>query len=63
NLEEMNPIIRSIINELENADFPYLNMFTSRKGDYQPGSLNDVMHLGDYGWLQVNEFIYNTYLK
>ena len=63
NIQELDPLIRSIVNELENADFPYLNMFTSKKSDYQPGVLNDVMHLGDVGWLQVNQFIYNTYLK
>jgi len=63
NLEEINPIVRSIVNELKKSEFPYLNMFTYRKADYQPGSLNDIMHLGDLGWLQVNEFIYNTYLR
>ncbi len=63
NLSVLNPLIREIVNELEKANFPYLNMFTSTKKEYQPGTLSDVMHLGALGWMKVNEFIYHTYIR
>jgi D-alanine transfer protein len=63
NLDNLDPLIRGIVGELEDANIPYLNMFTSKRSNYQPGVLNDVMHLGNLGWMQVNEFIYNTYIK
>ena len=62
-LSKLNPLIRSLVNELDKANFPYINMFTTNKREYQPGTLSDVMHLGDLGWMKINEFIYTTYFK
>ena len=36
-------------------------MFVTKKQDYEPGTLNDIMHIGDYGWMRVNEFLVKTY--
>ena len=41
--------------------FPSLNMYVPKKEDYQPATLKDVMHLGDYGWMTINEFLMETY--
>ena len=63
NLDNYNELISSIEKVLIKNKFPFLNMFVTKKQDYEPGTLNDIMHLGDYGWMNVNEFLVNTYKK
>lgn len=62
-LENYNEIIKSIEKLISDYDYPCLNMFVTKKQDYEPGTLTDVMHLGDYGWMKINEFLVNTYKK
>lgn len=62
-LENFNEIIPSVVEIIKQNDFPYMNMFVTKKEDYEPGTLTDVMHLGDYGWMKINEFLVNTYTK
>jgi D-alanine transfer protein len=47
--------------ELEKNNFPYLDLFVDTKKDYEPGTLKDIMHLGDYGWMRINDFLLKTY--
>jgi D-alanine transfer protein len=56
-------VMDSVNNILIKSKFPYLNLFTAKKEKYEPGTLTDVMHFGDYGWMKVNEFVANTYKK
>jgi D-alanine transfer protein len=60
-LERFYPTLNKIISLLNSNHIPYLNMFTPNKKDYIPGTLNDVMHTGDLGWLKINKFILDTY--
>jgi len=60
NLEEVQPIIDDICNEFDKYNFRYYNMFTANKSEYSKGELTDAMHMGDLGWIKVNEFIYNA---
>lgn len=62
-LDRFTPFVSHIINRLKKSDFPFLNLFTSTKEDYLPGTLNDIMHLGNVGWLLMNQFIVETYTK
>lgn len=62
-LENYTKIIKSIEKVIHDREFPCLNMFVTKKKDYEPGTLTDVMHLGDYGWMKINEFLVNTYTK
>lgn len=62
-LENFNEIIPSVVEIIKQNNFPYLNMFVTKKQDYEPGTLTDVMHLGDYGWMKINEFLVKTYTK
>ena len=39
-------------------NFTYFDMFVSDSKKYDPGVLTDIMHLGDYGWMKINEFLY-----
>lgn len=61
--EKLAPLIDSLTTNLEQNDFPCLNMYVTDTLDYEPGTLKDVMHLGDYGWVKVNQFIDSIYYK
>lgn len=60
-LENYSETISAIEKVLQKNEFPYLNLFTADKRKYEPGTLDDVMHLGDYGWMKVNRFLYENY--
>ncbi|MCT4582117.1 MAG: D-alanyl-lipoteichoic acid biosynthesis protein DltD [Flavobacteriales bacterium] len=60
-LERLNPIMDSITSQLKENKIPYYNMFVDSKENYEPGVLRDVMHLGDYGWMKVNQYIDSLY--
>lgn len=60
-LNVFNEILDSIKICIEKNNFTYLDMFVTDQKKYDTGILNDVMHLGDYGWMKVNDFIINTY--
>lgn len=63
NLSDFNPLLGLIEEKLKENHFEYLNMFVDNRKEYQPGTLNDIMHFGDLGWLKVNEFLLKTYSK
>ena len=48
-------------NYFDKNDVPYLNMFTADSKDYIPGTLDDIMHTGDLGWMKINKFLVDTY--
>lgn len=60
-LENYNEIVAAIESRLREQGFPYLNLFVTDRRSYEPGTLDDVMHLGDYGWLKVDRFLYENY--
>ena len=60
-LENYNEIIDSTVSVIQQNGFPCLNMFVTKKQDFEPGTLMDIMHLGDYGWMKVNEFLVKKY--
>jgi D-alanine transfer protein len=60
-LDNFNETLDSVKKYINKNDFTYLDMFVSDPKKYDPGVLNDIMHLGDYGWMKINEFILKTY--
>lgn len=62
-LKSFEPVLKKIKRVLDKEQIPYLNLFTIKKEEYKPGRLDDVMHLGDLGWLEVNQFLYQTYYE
>ncbi len=60
-LPQLQPTVDTLTAVLKRSDFPVLNLFTSDTTGYDKALLSDVMHMSDYGWLQVNRFIINTY--
>lgn len=63
NTADYNPLIKEIEKNINMHRFACLNLFTSNKKEYQPGTLRDVMHFGAYGWLKVNQFLYQHYYE
>ena len=63
NLDRFNPILNKMINYFNSNSIPYINMFTSNPKDYIPGTLNDIMHTGDLGWMKINKFLVDTYVN
>ena len=60
-LENFNPTLNKICSTLKKEKIPFLNQFTTKKQNYIPGTLNDIMHIGDIGWLQIDKFLIETY--
>lgn len=61
NLKDMAPTVNIIENEMKKNGFPVLNLFETDTSRYDKAILQDVMHMSDYAWYQVNHFIINTY--
>lgn len=61
NLEAINPIINKISKVMEKNKIPFLNLYSNNEKSYEPGTLRDVMHFGDYGWLKVSQFLDSLY--
>ena len=60
-LENYSEAISDMKRIMDENGFPYLDMYVTNKADYEPATLMDVMHLGDYGWIRINDFLTDTY--
>lgn len=60
-LKDNSHTVKAVTKILDKHHIPYLNMFVTTKKEYAPGTLKDVMHLGDYGWMQINQFLQSVY--
>lgn len=63
NAKGLVPVITNIKAELDKYQFHYLDMFTPNVTNYKKGVLEDIMHPGEYGWLQINQFLINEFGK
>lgn len=54
-------IQKRIRQELARAHFPVLDMYSTDKSRYVPGTLKDIMHPGNRGWIEMNEFLVKQY--
>ncbi|HRG59209.1 MAG TPA: D-alanyl-lipoteichoic acid biosynthesis protein DltD [Bacteroidia bacterium] len=61
NLKDLNPTIQQIEDCLQKYGFNYLNLFESDTAKYDKALLFDVMHLSDYGWYKIDQFIIENY--
>ena len=61
NLSELQPVIDELESKMTSSGFPYLNLFTTDTTNYDKAVLSDVMHMSEYGWLKVDEFIVHRY--
>lgn len=63
NLESLDPVMSLIEKEIQQAEIPLFNLFTSETKKYEKEILSDVMHLSDYGWYKTNQFIIENFSK
>ena len=63
NTEVFSPLIDSLTSSMKANNFPYLNLYVTDTLSYEPGTLKDIMHIGNYGWMKVNQFIDSIYYK
>ena len=63
NTEILKPLIDSVSQTLTKNQIPFYNMYVTNKASYEPGILKDVMHIGNYGWMKINKYLYNLYVK
>lgn len=61
NLANILPVTTIIEKEISKNGFPYLNLLETDTVKYDKAMLHDVMHMSDYGWYKVDQFIINTY--
>jgi D-alanine transfer protein len=61
NLEVYREVLTYVNKRINEEGYPYLDMFKYSKETYEPATLDDIMHLGDLGWLKVHQFIDKTY--
>lgn len=62
-LERNKDLVETVEGLVQDAGFPFLNMYVVDKKSYQPGTLKDVMHLGNYGWLSIDRFLLDVYYE
>lgn len=63
NLDVNTDFFNNIASNLEKSGFNCYNLYVNNKETYEPGTLMDVMHLGDFGWMLVNKFIFERYYE
>ncbi len=61
NLSDLLPTVNTIENEIKANKITYLNLFETDSTKYDKATLRDIMHMSDYGWYKVDQFIINTY--
>lgn len=62
NLSDMDVVVNEIEKEIIQHQFDYINLFTSDTIEYEKALLKDIMHMGDYGWYKMNQFVIDKYL-
>lgn len=50
----LNPTMSYLADQIKKEGFSIFDMWSKA---YEPGVLTDAMHMGEYGWMQINEFI------
>ncbi len=61
NANALEPTISKIKSVLNQHQFHYLDLFTPALNNYQIGTIEDVMHPGNYGWYQMDKFIIENF--
>jgi D-alanine transfer protein len=63
NLQDLNPTISRIQEELAQKGFAFYNMFDTSKEKYEKEILSDVMHPSNYGWYKIDKAIYEHFIE
>lgn len=60
-LEHFNWVKKEIKEKLKTNNFPLLDFYVTDPKDYKVLFLKDIMHPGDRGWMEINEFLIENY--
>ena len=63
NREEANKLMQIIKSKVLEHNFEYLDMWSNKKEDYEIGTLTDIVHMGELGWVRINQAIINHFMK
>ena len=62
NREEMNKLMLLIKSKVEGYGYKYFDKWTYKKEDYKIGSLTDIVHPGELGWVDINKKIIEQFM-
>jgi D-alanine transfer protein len=62
NRDEMTQLIVSIKSKLEEYEYEYFDMWSYEKKEYEIGTLTDMVHIGELGWLKINQKIIDYFM-
>jgi D-alanine transfer protein len=63
NRKSMEPLLMNIKTELNKYGYGYLDMWTYNPKDYVLGTLTDIMHMGELGWVDVDKKIIEHFMS
>lgn len=63
NREDANKLMLTIKSKVLEHDFEYLDMWTYNKEDYVMGTLTDIVHMGELGWIKINQKIIDFFMN
>ena len=62
NRDEMTAIITTIKSKIQENNYGYLDMWSYKKEDYEIGTLTDIVHSGELGWVKINQKIIEHFI-
>ncbi len=62
NRDEMTTIMSTIKSKIEENNYGYLDMWTYKKENYEMGTLIDIVHSGELGWVKINQKIIEHFI-
>lgn len=63
NRENANLLMETIKSKVLEHNFEYMDMWTYKKEDYEIGTLTDIVHFGEFGWVKANQKIVDYFVK
>jgi len=62
NRDSIIPLLNSIKKEINRYGYGYLDMWSYKQEDYEMGTLTDIMHTGELGWVKINQKIIEHFI-
>ena len=63
NRETANELMANIKSKVLEHGYEYLDTWTYKKEDFEIGSMTDIVHVGELGWLKIDQRIINHFMK
>lgn len=62
NRDKMETVIQTIKSKIEEYNYSYYDMWSYKKESYELGNLTDLVHLGEVGWVKLNQKIIEHFM-